>query len=102
MNYRILLDSAKSCILASSVPRRQQFLIRCVGGSIDHRHRDMQALRSLEVDSQTVIRAITPALDPTRHKGQAGITYDPFFYFWAQDKEETSNVSFTYVLNQEI
>ncbi|KAH1200709.1 ATP-dependent (S)-NAD(P)H-hydrate dehydratase [Glycine soja] len=72
MNYRILLDSAKSCILASSVPRRQQFLIRCVGGSIDHRHRDMQALRSLEVDSQTVIRAITPALDPTRHKGQAG------------------------------
>lgn len=72
MNYRILLDSAKSCILASSVPRRQQFLIRCVGGSTDQR--DMQALRSLEVDSQTVIRAITPALDPTRHKGQAGIT----------------------------
>lgn len=100
MNYRILLDSAKSCILASSVPRRQQFLIRCVGGSTDQR--DMQALRSLEVDSQSIIRAITPALDPTRHKGQAGITYDPFFYFWAQDKEETSNVSFTYVLNQEI
>lgn len=72
MNYRILLDSAKSCILASSVPRRQQFLIRCVGGSTDQR--DMQALRSLEVDSQSIIRAITPALDPTRHKGQAGIT----------------------------
>lgn len=72
MNYRILLDSAKSCILASSVPRRLQFLIRCVGGSTDQR--DMQALRSLEVDSQSIIRAITPALDPTRHKGQAGIT----------------------------
>ncbi|XP_027917501.1 ATP-dependent (S)-NAD(P)H-hydrate dehydratase-like isoform X3 [Vigna unguiculata] len=58
------------CIL----PRRQQFLIRCVEGSIDHRphSRDMQALRSIEVDSESVIRAITPALDPTRHKGQAG------------------------------
>ncbi|TKY54039.1 ATP-dependent (S)-NAD(P)H-hydrate dehydratase [Spatholobus suberectus] len=76
MNSRILLDYAKSCILASSSPvfRRQQFLIRCVGGSIDHQphSRDMQALRSLEVDSESVIRAITPALDPTRHKGQAG------------------------------
>lgn len=73
MNSRILLDAAKSCILASSpVFRRQQFLIRCVGGSTDQR--DMQALRSLEVDSQSIIRAITPALDPTRHKGQAGIT----------------------------
>ncbi|KAG5039046.1 hypothetical protein AAZX31_07G239300 [Glycine max] len=71
MNSRILLDAAKSCILASSpVFRRQQFLIRCVGGSTDQR--DMQALRSLEVDSQSIIRAITPALDPTRHKGQAG------------------------------
>nr|ACU19675.1 unknown [Glycine max] len=71
MNSRTLLDAAKSCILASSpVFRRQQFLIRCVGGSTDQR--DMQALRSLEVDSQSIIRAITPALDPTRHKGQAG------------------------------
>ncbi|KAL2339156.1 hypothetical protein Fmac_013602 [Flemingia macrophylla] len=75
MNSRILLDSAKSCILASSpVFRRQQFLIRCVGGSIDHQRnfRDMQTLRALEVDSESVVRAITPALDPTRHKGQAG------------------------------
>lgn len=77
MNSRLLLDCAKSCILASSpVFRRQQFLIRCVEGSIDHppHSRDMQALRSIEVDSESVIRAITPALDPTRHKGQAGIT----------------------------
>ncbi|XP_047153168.1 ATP-dependent (S)-NAD(P)H-hydrate dehydratase isoform X1 [Vigna umbellata] len=75
MNSRLLLDCAKSCILASSpVFRRQQFLIRCLEGSIDHRphSRDMQALRSIEVDSESVIRAITPALDPTRHKGQAG------------------------------
>ncbi|RDX64769.1 ATP-dependent (S)-NAD(P)H-hydrate dehydratase, partial [Mucuna pruriens] len=75
MNSRILLDCAKTCLLASSpVFRRQQFLIRCVGGSIDHQphSRDMQALRSLEVDSESVIRTITPALDPTRHKGQAG------------------------------
>ncbi|XP_017436261.1 ATP-dependent (S)-NAD(P)H-hydrate dehydratase isoform X2 [Vigna angularis] len=75
MNSRLLLDCAKSCILASSpVFRRQQFLIRCLEVSIDHRphSRDMQALRSIEVDSESVIRAITPALDPTRHKGQAG------------------------------
>ncbi|KAL9325508.1 hypothetical protein ACSQ67_006153 [Phaseolus vulgaris] len=75
MNSRLLLDCAKSCILASSpVFRRQQFLIRCVEGSIDHQplSRDMQVLRSIEVDPENLIRAITPALDHTRHKGQAG------------------------------
>ncbi|KAK7387794.1 hypothetical protein VNO78_22587 [Psophocarpus tetragonolobus] len=77
MNSRILLDCAKNRILASSpVFRRQQFLIRCVRGSIDHqsqpRSRGMQTLMSLEVHSVGLIRAITPPLDPTRHKGQAG------------------------------
>ncbi|KAK7264513.1 hypothetical protein RJT34_32122 [Clitoria ternatea] len=76
MNSRIaLLDCAKSCVLASSpVFRRQQFLLRSLGGFIDHQphSRDMQVLRSFEVDSECVIRAITPALDPSRHKGQAG------------------------------
>ncbi|KAK8470927.1 hypothetical protein PHAVU_003G091700 [Phaseolus vulgaris] len=32
----------------------------------------MQVLRSIEVDPENLIRAITPALDHTRHKGQAG------------------------------
>ncbi|MED6143872.1 hypothetical protein PIB30_009947 [Stylosanthes scabra] len=31
-----------------------------------------QDLRSVEVDAESVIRSITPALDLTRHKGQAG------------------------------
>ncbi|KAJ1405611.1 Ribokinase-like [Sesbania bispinosa] len=76
MNSQIaFFNCAKTCILASSsVFRRQQFLIRSLGSSIDHQthSRDMQALRSFEIDSESVIRAITPALDPRRHKGQAG------------------------------
>ncbi|XP_027330650.1 ATP-dependent (S)-NAD(P)H-hydrate dehydratase isoform X2 [Abrus precatorius] len=77
MNSRIaILDSAKTCILYfSPVFRRQQLLIRSLRGSIDHHqphYRDMQAIRSIEVDSESIIRAITPVLDPTRHKGQAG------------------------------
>ncbi|XP_061345560.1 ATP-dependent (S)-NAD(P)H-hydrate dehydratase [Gastrolobium bilobum] len=78
MNSQIaFLDCAKRCVLACSpVFRRQQFLIRSVGGSIgidqQIHSRDMQGLRSVEVDSESIIRAIIPALDPSRHKGQAG------------------------------
>ena len=79
MNSRItFLNCAKSCIVAASpVFRRQQFFERSMGGAIGHptHSRTMQHLRSIEVDSQSIIRAITPALDPTRHKGQAGITF---------------------------
>ncbi|XP_057429882.1 ATP-dependent (S)-NAD(P)H-hydrate dehydratase isoform X2 [Lotus japonicus] len=32
----------------------------------------MQRMRSVEADAESIIRAITPALDSTRHKGQAG------------------------------
>ncbi|KAL6191132.1 hypothetical protein ACLB2K_037524 [Fragaria x ananassa] len=77
---------AKSCIykLASSaVLRRQQLVIRClgVGGYSDHNintdQKTMQGVgfssgASLEADAENVLRAITPALDPNRHKGQAG------------------------------
>ncbi|KAL6185836.1 hypothetical protein ACLB2K_041959 [Fragaria x ananassa] len=77
---------AKSCIykLASSaVLRRQQLVIRClgVGGHSDHNintdQKTMQGVgfssgASLEADAENVLRAITPTLDPNRHKGQAG------------------------------
>lgn len=71
------LGRANTCMLlaSSSVFRRQQFLIRSLGGGIDHHHthsRNMQDLSSVEVDAESIIRAITPALDPSRHKGQAG------------------------------
>ncbi|ONI28644.1 hypothetical protein PRUPE_1G152800 [Prunus persica] len=69
-------------MLASSpVLRRQQFLIRCLGDYSDqntntHQKR-MQGIKftsgaSLEADAENVLRAITPTLDPNRHKGQAG------------------------------
>ncbi|QHO15357.1 ATP-dependent (S)-NAD(P)H-hydrate dehydratase [Arachis hypogaea] len=69
-----LLSYANTCMLmaSSSVYRRQQFLIRSLGGGIDHSRNMQQDLRSVEVDAESVIRSITPALDPTRHKGQAG------------------------------
>ncbi|XP_061347890.1 ATP-dependent (S)-NAD(P)H-hydrate dehydratase-like isoform X1 [Gastrolobium bilobum] len=70
------LGCASTCMLlaSSSFFRRQQFLIRSLGGGIDHHtnSRNMQDLRSVEVDAESIIRAITPALDPRRHKGQAG------------------------------
>ncbi|KAK1562307.1 hypothetical protein Q3G72_009857 [Acer saccharum] len=76
----ISFGSAKDYILASSaaVLRRQQFLIRSLGGYTDQTtQRRMQQVNSmsgtaLEADSETILRAITPILDPNRHKGQAG------------------------------
>ncbi|KAL6293356.1 hypothetical protein ACE6H2_001498 [Prunus campanulata] len=69
-------------MLASSPAlRRQQFLIRSLGDYSDqntntHQKR-MQGINftsgaSLEADAEKVLRAITPTLDPNRHKGQAG------------------------------
>ncbi|KAJ0034571.1 hypothetical protein Pint_24890 [Pistacia integerrima] len=75
------LCSAKNRMwVSSSVLRRQHFLIRTLGGNGDHintNHKTMQAIRTmsraaLEADSENILRAITPTLDPTRHKGQAG------------------------------
>ncbi|KAK9933432.1 hypothetical protein M0R45_020630 [Rubus argutus] len=76
----------KNCIFmlaSSAVLRRQQLVIRClgVGGYSDHNtntnQKIMQGIRfmsgaSLEADAENVVRAITPTLDPNRHKGQAG------------------------------
>ncbi|GLT78440.1 hypothetical protein SLA2020_499760 [Shorea laevis] len=69
-------------LASSAVLRRQQFLIRALGvgggghGGISH-HRTMQAVKcmsgtSLEADADAILRAITPTLDRSRHKGQAG------------------------------
>lgn len=73
------LGSVKNCMLASSaVFRRQQFLIRSLGGYSDHiEPRRMQDIRSMsgttfEADAENVMREITPVLDPSKHKGQAG------------------------------
>ncbi|XP_028773956.1 ATP-dependent (S)-NAD(P)H-hydrate dehydratase [Neltuma alba] len=69
------LGCARSFMLASSpVYRRQQFLIRSLGAASGHPtdFRQMQHPRSIEADAESIVRAITPALDPTRYKGQAG------------------------------
>ncbi|KAK2660030.1 hypothetical protein Ddye_006563 [Dipteronia dyeriana] len=75
------LGSAKDYILSSSaaVLRRQQFLIRSLGGGYTDQttQRRMQQVNSmsgtaLEAESDSILRAISPTLDPNRHKGQAG------------------------------
>ncbi|KAJ7980105.1 ATP-dependent (S)-NAD(P)H-hydrate dehydratase [Quillaja saponaria] len=76
MNSRFaFLDYAKSCTWASSpVFRRQQFLIRSLGSCSDQqtKYNKMQATKSLEADAENILRTITPCLDLSRHKGQAG------------------------------
>ncbi|CAM8921331.1 unnamed protein product [Rhodiola kirilowii] len=62
----------------SSVLRRQQFLIRSLGGETDPICRKMAQhvedvnAKVLEADAENILRTITPALDLNRHKGQAG------------------------------
>lgn len=70
----------------SSVTRRQQHLIRCLGGCnnnyrytstlYNHQHQKENKMQSvkpiLEADAISIIKSITPTLDPSRHKGQAG------------------------------
>lgn len=70
----------------SSVTRRQQHLIRCLGGCnnnyrytttlYNYHHQKKNKMQSvtpiLEADAVSIIKAITPTLDPSRHKGQAG------------------------------
>ncbi|KAI3469527.1 hypothetical protein Pfo_026190 [Paulownia fortunei] len=68
---------------SAAVIRRQQFLVRCLGGynssskSLCYTSIKMQSLvsggsPSLEVDAIKILRSITPTLDTSRHKGQAG------------------------------
>ncbi|XP_047313294.1 ATP-dependent (S)-NAD(P)H-hydrate dehydratase [Impatiens glandulifera] len=55
---------------ASTIIKRQQLLIR--GFLIHQRMQSAMSIAGLEVDALGILRAITPPLDPTRYKGQAG------------------------------
>ncbi|KAK8548538.1 hypothetical protein V6N13_054672 [Hibiscus sabdariffa] len=72
------VNSGFSSLASSAVLRRQQFLIRSLGGhsvsDITHQKKRMEAVKcsSGGADAECVLRAITPSLDPKRHKGQAG------------------------------
>lgn len=65
-------------LISSAITRRQKFLIRALGGLCSnqtHHQFRMQSIISgsgLEVDACAIARSITPPLDPTRYKGQAG------------------------------
>ncbi|KAL6970379.1 ATP-dependent NAD(P)H-hydrate dehydratase [Sarracenia purpurea var. burkii] len=63
---------------SSAIIRRQEFLIRALGGRCNnrthhsYRSQSMMSGSGLEADALGILRSITPSLDPTRHKGQAG------------------------------
>ncbi|CAK9318609.1 unnamed protein product [Citrullus colocynthis] len=65
-------------LASSAVFRRQQFLIRSLGGfgecTYQNRRQQIKAMSgtSIEADAENILRAITPSLDPNRYKGQAG------------------------------
>lgn len=82
--------------LSASAFRRQQFLVRCLGGFNSSSSKNhccntvkMQSLMSgggssLEVDAISILKSITPSLDSSKHKGQAGdsnnFSYSIFIY----------------------
>ncbi|KAL9274370.1 ATP-dependent (S)-NAD(P)H-hydrate dehydratase-like protein, partial [Drosera capensis] len=55
-----------------SILRRQRPLVRSFGGPADNSRLPMIASRAIEADAVSILRSITPTLDPTKHKGQAG------------------------------
>ncbi|CAH2072385.1 unnamed protein product [Thlaspi arvense] len=58
---------------SSTVLRRQLILVRALCGSKIHRPKLIRAMSSSsEADAESVLRTVTPSLDPKRHKGQAG------------------------------
>lgn len=62
-------------LASSAVVRRQQFLVRSLGATGNQFNRRlMQETKviSKEADSEKILKAITPSLDPSKHKGQAG------------------------------
>lgn len=65
------LNATKSgASVFSAVLRRQRFLIRSLGGNPDQSCG--VKMNALEADAMSIIRKITPSLDLSRHKGQAG------------------------------
>ncbi|KAJ4968746.1 hypothetical protein NE237_015447 [Protea cynaroides] len=61
------------CMLDSSaILRRQHFLIRSLVGYSNQTATKVMAGTHLEADAETILKTITPKLDPNLHKGQAG------------------------------
>ena len=72
------LDATKSGVLVlSAVLRRQGFLVRALGGNSENCFVKMNAL---EADALNIITRITPKLDSSRHKGQAGEFFSSFVF----------------------
>ncbi|GMH18814.1 hypothetical protein Nepgr_020655 [Nepenthes gracilis] len=57
---------------SSTILRRQHFLIRSLGGKPDQSGSAKMNLAALEADAMSILKTITPTLDPILHKGQAG------------------------------
>ncbi|CAL1396879.1 unnamed protein product [Linum trigynum] len=78
MNQLTSLSIARSYSFASSIDavlRRQSFLIRALRGGVHNKVHSTTAgstMQETEADAVSILRAITPTLDLTRHKGQAG------------------------------
>uniref|UniRef100_A0A2P2K0P7 ATP-dependent (S)-NAD(P)H-hydrate dehydratase n=2 Tax=Rhizophora mucronata TaxID=61149 RepID=A0A2P2K0P7_RHIMU len=75
----MLIKHGMNSALAAAVSRRQQLLIRSLGGAGEDHNNQYRMQESicvsgatLEADADNVLKAITPKLDPTRYKGQAG------------------------------
>lgn len=66
-----LLDTPNIRFGLQSVWRRQHFLLRSLSGKSELSGSRMNS-PTLEADAIGILRAITPNLDPTRYKGQAG------------------------------
>ncbi|KAL5541642.1 hypothetical protein UlMin_009352 [Ulmus minor] len=71
--------SARNCMSAApTFFRRQAFLIRCLGDYSDQAYPKRMEKGipvsggALEADGVNILRAITPSLDLSKHKGQAG------------------------------
>ncbi|KAK9104630.1 hypothetical protein Scep_021474 [Stephania cephalantha] len=68
--------NTNNCMLRfTAVLRRQQFLIRALSGEAHSRGATeikVMAEGNLEADAVSILRRITPLLDPNRNKGQAG------------------------------
>ncbi|XP_020584635.1 ATP-dependent (S)-NAD(P)H-hydrate dehydratase [Phalaenopsis equestris] len=79
MNFINSPTCLENCMLASSsVYRRQLFLIRSLGGYCCRVHMEGggravgSSISVAEADAESVMRKITPKLDPILYKGQAG------------------------------
>ncbi|CAF1697918.1 unnamed protein product [Brassica napus] len=68
--FEQLTSHSLSSSSSSTVIRRQQFLVRTLCASRTHLIRAMSS--TSEADAESVLRTVTPSLDPKRHKGQAG------------------------------